>query len=126
MKSDRKILSKSYLGTRVPAGNAPNDAYYQTGKVVFFDASQNFEKLQSIRGIANTILGISYYLKSNPSDESMKGILKSLAGKLIRHYEENSTENWKWFEALFAYDNGILPLSLLHSAEILQDEKLRK
>jgi glycosyltransferase involved in cell wall biosynthesis len=117
----RAIWSLGYL-----LGNAPNDAYYQTGKVVFFDASQNFENLQSIRGIANTILGISYYLKSNPSDESMKGILKSLAGKLIRHYEENSTENWKWFEALFAYDNGILPLSLLHSAEILQDEKITR
>ena len=117
----RAIWALGYL-----LGNAPNDAYYQTGKVVFFDASQNFENLQSIRGIANTILGISYYLKSNPSDESMKGILKSLAGKLIRHYEENSTENWKWFEALFAYDNGILPLSLLHSAEILQDEKITR
>jgi glycosyltransferase involved in cell wall biosynthesis len=117
----RAIWALGYL-----LGNAPNDSYYQTGKVVFFDASQNFENLQSIRGIANTILGISYYLKSNPSDESMKGILKSLAGKLIRHYEENSTESWKWFESLLAYDNGILPLSLLHSAEILQDEKITK
>ena len=117
----RAIWALGYL-----LGNAPNDSYYQTGKVVFFDASQNFEKLNSIRGIANTILGISYYLKSNPSDESMKGILKNLAEKLIRHYEENSTENWKWFESLLAYDNGILPLSLLHSAEILQDEKITK
>ena len=43
--------------------NAPNDAYYQTGKLIFFNASPNFENLKSIRGIANTMIGISYYLK---------------------------------------------------------------
>ncbi|MDA3824291.1 MAG: glycosyl transferase, partial [Bacteroidales bacterium] len=104
--------------------NPPNDAYYQTGKVIFFNAVPNFEKLQSIRSIAYTILGISYYLKSNPTDDSMKERLSGLADKLIRHYEENSSSNWKWFESLLAYDNGILPLALLHSAEILEDDKI--
>jgi glycosyltransferase involved in cell wall biosynthesis len=104
--------------------NAPNDAYYQTGKLVFFDASPNFEKLQSIRGIANSMVGISYYLRSNPSDDSMTERLRTLAHKLIKHYEDNSSSNWKWFEPLLAYDNGMLPLALLHSAEILNDDKI--
>ncbi|MFA4851838.1 MAG: glycosyltransferase, partial [Bacteroidales bacterium] len=115
----RTIWALGYL-----LGNAPNDAYYQTGKLVFFDASPNFEKLQSIRGIANSMVGISYYLRSNPFDDSMTERLRTLAGKLIRHYEENSSPNWKWFEPLLAYDNGILPLALLHSAEILNDDKI--
>jgi glycosyltransferase involved in cell wall biosynthesis len=106
--------------------NAPNDAYYQTGKLVFFDASPNFEKLQSIRGIANTILGISYYIKRNPSDESMTERLRNLTNKLIKHYEDNSSAEWKWFEPLMAYDNAILPLALLHSAKRLNDEKITK
>jgi glycosyltransferase involved in cell wall biosynthesis len=104
--------------------NPPNDAYYQTGKLIFFNAAPNFEKLQSIRSIANTMLGISYYLKSNPADDSMKETLAGLANKLIRHYQENSSSNWKWFESLLAYDNGILPLALLHSAEILKNDKI--
>ena len=57
----RTIWALGYL-----LGNAPNDAYYQTGRSVFFNASPNFEKLQSVRGIANTMVGISYYLRSNP------------------------------------------------------------
>ncbi len=104
--------------------NPPNDAYYQTGKLIFFNAAPNFEKLQSIRSIANTMLGISYYLKSNPSDESMKETLANLSNNLIKHYHENSSSSWKWFESLLAYDNGILPLALLHSAEILEDDKI--
>jgi glycosyltransferase involved in cell wall biosynthesis len=117
----RTIWALGYL-----LGNAPNDAYYQTGKLVFFNASPNFEKLKSIRGIANTMIGISYYLKSNPSDNSMTERLRNMAQNLIKHYEENETPDWKWFESLLAYDNGILPLALLHSAEILNDEKITR
>ncbi len=115
----RTIWALGYL-----MGNAPNDAYYQTGNLIFFNASPNFEKLRSIRGIANTMIGISSYLKSNPSDESMTERLRNLAHVLVRHYQENQTPEWQWFESLLAYDNGILPLALLHSAEILNDEDI--
>jgi len=115
----RAIWALGYL-----LANAPNDAYYQTGKLIFFDSSLNFEKLQSIRGIANTMVGISYYLRSNMTDELMNERLKNLACKLINKYEEESSPDWKWFEPLLAYDNGMLPLALLHSAEILNDDKI--
>ncbi len=115
----RTIWALGYL-----LGNAPNDAYYQTGRLLFFNAAPYFEKLTSIRGIANTMIGISYYLKSNPSDDSMTERLRNLANGLIKHYEENQSDGWNWFESLLAYDNGILPLALLHSAEILNDEKI--
>jgi hypothetical protein len=105
-------------------GNAPNDAYYQTGKLLFFNAAPNFEKLKSIRSIANTMIGISYYLKSNPSDDSMTERLRNMANILIEHYQNTETRDWKWFESLLAYDNGILPLALLHSAKILNDDNV--
>jgi len=117
----RTIWALGYL-----LGHAPNDAYYQTGRLMFFNAAPNFEKLKSIRSIANTMIGISYYLKSNPSDDSMTERLRNLAQILIQHYKENETADWKWFESLLAYDNGILPLALLHSAEILNDNKITK
>ena len=115
----RTIWALGYL-----LGNAPNDAYYQTGKLLFFNAAPNFEKIKSIRGIANTMIGISYYLRSDPSDDSMTERLRNMAHTLIRHYRENRTPDWKWFEGLLAYDNGILPLALLHSAEMLNDDSI--
>ena len=117
----RTIWALGYL-----LGNAPNDAYYQTGRLVFFNAAPNFEKLRSIRGIANTMIGICYYLKSNPSDDSMTERLRNMAFTLIKHFQENESSDWKWFESLLAYDNGILPLALLHSAEILNDDTITK
>ncbi len=115
----RTIWALGYL-----LGNAPNDAYYQMGKLVFFNASPNFEKIKSIRGIANTMIGISYYLRSNPSDDSMTERLRNLANVLVKHYRENKATDWNWFESLLAYDNGILPLALLHSAELLNDQEI--
>lgn len=105
---------------------APNDAYYQTGRLIFFNALPNFEKLKSIRGIANTMIGICFYLKNNPSDDSMTERLRNLANILVKHYNENQSPDWQWFESLLAYDNGILPLALLHSAKILNDGKITK
>lgn len=126
-----KVGSEDSFGRTIWAlgflmGNAPNDAYYQTGRLMFFDAVPNFEKLNSIRSIANTIIGICYYLNTNPSDDEMTQRLRSLVAKLLLHYEQNRSENWKWFESLLAYDNGILPLSLLHSAQILDDGNIRR
>jgi len=115
----RTIWALGYL-----LDNAPSDAYYQTGKSIFFNASPNFEKLISIRSIANTMIGVSYYLKSNPSDDSMIERLRNMASKLIKNYRDNETADSKWYESLLAYDNGILPLALLHSAKILNDSKI--
>ncbi|MBK8983737.1 MAG: glycosyltransferase family 4 protein [Ignavibacteria bacterium] len=106
--------------------NAPNDSYYQTSKLIFSNAVPAFEKLKSIRSIANTIIGICYYIRSNPSDDVMIEILRKQTYILIGHYDKNSSDDWKWFEELLAYDNAILPLSLLHAAEILSDDKVRE
>jgi glycosyltransferase involved in cell wall biosynthesis len=103
---------------------APNDAFFQTGRLVFFNAIPNFEKLKSIRGIANTMIGVCYYLDANPSDDSMIEQLRKMAYILLEHYRKNETEDWKWFESLLAYDNGILPLALLKAAGFLNDNSI--
>jgi glycosyltransferase involved in cell wall biosynthesis len=101
--------------------NAPNDAYFQSGREIFFKAAPNFRKLQSIRGVANTIIGLSYYLQSNPADMGMAEQLKDLSNNLISHYNSHRTEEWKWFEPSLTYDNAVLPLSLLHAGSVLKD-----
>ncbi len=117
----RTVWALGYL-----LAHPPNDAYYQTGKAIFIKAAPNFEKLQSIRAIANTIVGISHYLEKNSNDQAMTKTRRCLTAKLINHYDENSDHEWKWFESLLAYDNGMIPLALLHSAEILEDARIKE
>ncbi|MCK9321708.1 MAG: glycosyl transferase, partial [Bacteroidales bacterium] len=106
--------------------NSPNDSYYQIGRLIFDKATPFFDNLKSIRSIANTIIGISHYLRSNMSDEVMIERLRKLTQVLIEQYELNSHDNWNWFEELLAYDNAILPLAMLHAAEILNEDSIKK
>lgn len=105
--------------------NAPNDAIYQTARLLFFNAIPHYEKIKSIRGIANTIIGVCYYLKKHPSDEDVKMYLHKMTDTLLLHYEQNKSEGWHWFESLLAYDNGVLPLALLHACQIIEKKKVK-
>ncbi len=106
----------------------PNDAFFQISRKMFEKAMPNFTKLISIRGVANTIIGLSYYLERFPYDEGMRIVLRDLAYKLINEFEKNcdDKEEWYWFEPILAYDNGILPASLFYAYERLEDDKILK
>lgn len=106
--------------------NAPNDAFCQAAKMIFHHASPNFEKITSIRGLANTIIGIAYYLQENPNEEQISMYLRTMTDKLLAHYKQNQSEDWHWFESLLAYDNGILPLALLHASQLLDNKQVKE
>ena len=117
----RAIWAVGYL-----LNHPPNNSYRQIGQLIFDKAKPHFDNLQSIRSIANTIIGISYYLRSNMSDDAMIEKLRELTYKLIDHYNINNHDGWHWYEALLAYDNAILPLAMLHATSILNEEKIKK
>jgi len=104
--------------------NAPNNAFGKFGEDLFHKAQPNFKNLEHLRGISNTIIGITYYLKTYPTDNNALSTLNYLTDILVSSYENTSCQNWKWFESYLTYDNAILPLSLLHSGEITRDEKV--
>ncbi|WP_134090064.1 glycosyltransferase family 4 protein [Olivibacter sp. XZL3] len=104
---------------------SPVDAYYQLARQVFFKAVPHFSQLQSVRGIANTIIGIYHYLKDNPSDEGMMEITRTLATRLLGEYNAHRKEKWHWYETLLAYDNALLPLAMLYAAKITGNSAFR-
>lgn len=53
-------------------------------------------------------------------------VVRTLTERLIADYDIHQKDDWKWFESLLAYDNAFLPLALLHSAEFLNDERIRE
>ena len=104
----------------------PNDSYFEIGKEMFLNASPNYKKLISLRGISNTVLGISSWLHRFPGDEEMTSILKEMTEKITLMYRTNKSEDWHWFEPVLSYDNGIIPFALFQAFEITGDEELLK
>lgn len=103
---------------------APNDAFKQIGREIFNNSVQHFDRLDSLRGMANTVVGISYNLKESSGDEHMLGIMRKLVRKLADAYNNNNGADWHWFEEVMTYDNGILPLALFCAYEITGEEEL--
>ncbi|MDA3911552.1 MAG: glycosyltransferase family 4 protein [Bacteroidales bacterium] len=117
----RTIWALGYLIYR-----SPKLSYREFGTEIFGNSIANFDKLVHLRGIANTLIGISYYIKSFPSDEEMIQKMKKMSKSLTDAFEKNSSADWEWFEDKLTYDNAILPLSLLHTVEITGDEYVKK
>jgi glycosyltransferase involved in cell wall biosynthesis len=97
---------------------APNRSYAEFGYELFFKAVPHFKKLTHLRGICNTITGLSYYLRTHPYDERILNELNLLTDKLISAYDGTKGKDWHWFENHMTYDNAIFPLALFHAAEI--------
>ncbi len=92
--------------------------YYLDGKLreevkeIFENSLEHIEKIKHLRSKAFSILGLYYYNKVFPS-EKIKGIIDKLAKDLVISCNENSKENWKWFEDNLSYANSVFPESLL-------------
>jgi glycosyltransferase involved in cell wall biosynthesis len=96
---------------------APNNSYREFGRELFSHSITHFKELKYLRGRANTIIGLSYYLCAHPGDELILKEINMLANSLIASYKENKDGDWHWFEDILTYDNAILPLALLHHYE---------
>lgn len=103
-----------------------NPSFKALGYELFNNAAPHFDKLVHLRGIANTLIGISYYCMTYPQDVEMIKQARHLAGRLKEAYCRASTGSWQWFEEKLTYDNGILPLALLHAYEVDADEETKQ
>ena len=93
------------------------------------DAQQIFKKgltpmsnFTSPRAIAFIIIGLSEYNSKKPSQENLNHI-KNLAERLISHYKDNSTNEWKWFERYLTYSNSKLSEAMFRAYQETNNEK---
>jgi hypothetical protein len=109
----RTIMALGYLINEGPAS-----LVVKTGIGIFIKAVPHIDRLVSIRGIANSIIGVCQFIKFNYPDDTKANLVTKLANRMMQMYEENKRQNWHWFEPILTYDNAILPLALLNAYEI--------
>jgi glycosyltransferase involved in cell wall biosynthesis len=114
----RTIWALGYL-----ISNAPNNSYREFASELFVKSIPHFSQLKHLRGLANTMIGLSSYLKAHPYNEQIIQELNKLATPLKAAYHANKGENWHWFEEKLTYDNAILPLALLSHYETTGDQE---
>lgn len=114
----RTVWALGYL-----ISNAPNNSYREFAKELFDKSVTHFSQLRHLRGLGNTIIGLTNYLKAHPYDEGIIVELNQLAEPLKQAYRNHKASGWHWFEEKMTYDNAILPLALLSHYQTTMDEE---
>lgn len=112
----RTIMALGFL-----ANEGSSHLLRRTGAEIFNKAYPHIDKLVSLRGIANAIIGVCQFIKYNYPDDLKRNLVVKLANKMIQMYADNKSNKWHWFEPVLAYDNAIMPLALLNAYEITGD-----
>jgi hypothetical protein len=116
----RTMMALGYL-----MAHGPSPLTVKTAEEIFLKAAPHMDNLISLRGIANSLIGLCIFTGSDNAHDGQLGRIEQLANKLVHEYQRYSNEDWNWFEEVLAYDNAMIPLALLHAFEITrQDEYL--
>ena len=65
------------------------------------------------RAWAFTLLGIHEYLRRFEGDRLVNRIRDQLAERLLGLYENHRSDEWRWYEPILTYSNGVLPHAML-------------
>ena len=100
----------------------PRNAYRSLAYECFQKALPHVRGL-NLRGKALAMLGMVSYLRCYQGDESITALLRECADYLVALYKEVSGDDWRWFEDILCYDNGIMPMALFQTYSLLREEK---
>ena len=112
--------------------SAPQDNQKFTAAFIFDQQAFLIPTIKYPRVMAQTIIAISKRIKFSEKRKSnsfkekpldLKKELIVLSDRLIKDYQKHSSESWKWYEDIIAYDNGRLPLSLFCAFQVTKDQK---
>lgn len=77
----------------------------------------------SPRAWAFALIGIHEYLRRMSGDRLMNQHREALTARLLTLFEQNSSEDWPWFEPVVSYDNAKLPHAMILSGRWTNNPK---
>ncbi len=99
------------LGTVLGRSNTP--ALQSMAGWVFEKALPAILNTTSPRAWAFALIGIHEYLRRFAGDRRVTQVREQLAGRLLKLYQHNRADEWRWFEKSLTYCNAALPHALL-------------
>ncbi len=99
------------LGTVLGRSNTP--ALQSMAGRVFEQALPAILDTTSPRAWSFALIGIYEYLRRFSGDRRASQMMEELAGRLLKLYQSNRLEEWRWYEDGLTYCNAALPHALL-------------
>ncbi len=101
------------LGVVLGRSNIP--AFQGVAGRLFERALPPILETTSPRAWAFALIGIHEYLRRFSGDRMANQVREELAGRLLRLYQNQRTDDWRWYEDRLTYCNAVLPHAMLIS-----------
>jgi len=108
------------LGTGV--GRSHNEGHRRLCEQLFMKGLDAVEGFTSPRAWNFALLGIHEYQRRFPDEERTTLMRGVLVARILKLWEQCSTEDWPWFEESLTYDNARFCQVLIQSGQAMQDE----
>ena len=83
-----------------------------TARTMLLRSYSWMEQLGYLRARAFCIVGLYYYLRTEPGDEKARELVALHAEALVDAFQRTAAPDWEWFEDILTYSNGSLPYAL--------------
>lgn len=120
-KGSEDCVGRALWGLGLAVGMAPEEGQRLLAKEMF-QRAMILPLGFGPRGCALGMLGLDAYLQEERDDELARSTMNSLGAMLIRRFEEEADEEWRWFEPKLTYENALLPLALFQLSKHTGDE----
>jgi hypothetical protein len=80
----------------------------------------------SVRAWTFSLIGIHEYLRRFAGDRHASQVREELAGRLLRLYQSNRSDDWRWYEEGLTYCNAALPHALLLCGQSMANDTMTK
>ncbi|MBU1431371.1 glycosyltransferase family 4 protein [Myxococcota bacterium] len=109
------------LGSGV--GRSRNEGHRQLCKQLFECALPAVSSFEYPRAWVFTLIGIHEYFRGHLTPPKINDMRKILTKKLIELWEQNSSDDWPWFEPFLTYENARFCQALILSGQWMPSTK---
>jgi len=96
----------------VVVGRSRYSSLRNCASLLFEQALPGCMDFNSTRSFAFSLLGIMEFMRRFYGHRPAQDTRMVLAGKLLKMYQENSSDEWQWYEDFLTYANAALPHAL--------------
>jgi glycosyltransferase involved in cell wall biosynthesis len=105
-------------------GRSSTPALHNMAGWVFEQALPAIHNTTSPRAWAFAIMGIHEYLQRFSGDRQVGQVRRELSGRLLKLYQDHSSDDWRWYEDRLTYCNAALPQALLLCGQAMHNDAM--
>ena len=107
--------ARALWATGTALGRSRNDGHRSLCALLFQRGLPAVENFTSPRAWAFTLLAIQEYLRAFSGDRNANQLREVLTNRLVGLFQNNSSDDWLWFEPVATYDNAKLSHAMILS-----------